>query len=705
MAKQDIIGGRVFQLPVDDINLAGIVRPLWDAKLWIALSALLFMLAGGYYTFWVMTPQYRATSVIEFTPAQSGSFDLTSVLSQSSLNQSEINTRLNKLRSRELIEELVRVEDLTTIPELNPLLVAPSWFSLAGLWAVLGSSDVEAKRQAQNSRQTVGTIRSNVAVENPRDTYLFNLSFSSQDPQLAARIVNRLAEIYIAAEARENFEAGEQSIVWISEKVNLLEEEIRERESRISAFNAQSEVLSRETLEGINVQLKTFRERLAERKIALDTDRALLTQQQAAVDSRDVQQILTVFPDATLRRLAQSLTNDMTGPAQSVAAFQAQLDRLMSSTQARINQGEREQVSVSNSLESLQANYDTQSRELQTLTQMERELAVSRDLYQTMLTGLQETTVQVGLVPAEARLMSSALPPIVPYSPRPLFNLAVSLVLGVMLGMLLVWGAHRLLGGVKTTSRLEYATGVTVTGEVPKMPVSARKDLVNYLVSNSTSAVSEAIRNLRTSILMSSEEGQAPQVIMITSSIPGEGKTTLSICLAANIAALGKRVIIVEGDFRRRTLDEYFEFSEGGSHDVLNGTRTLEEVVYHDPRLGLDVLRGQSKGGENAADVLSSLVFAQLLAKLRTRYDYVILDTPPVLIVSDARILAREVDYILYAAKWNMTREDTIKAGLKMFETIGSPVSGLALTQIDVKRAQTYYGRGYEKGQYYDKDD
>ena len=703
MADQDIMDGRVSQLPLDDINLAEIARALWNAKLWITLSALLFMMAGGYYTFWVMTPQYRATSVIEFTPAQSGSFDLTSVLSQSSLNQSEINTRLNKLRSREMIEELVRVEDLTTIPELNPLLVAPSRFSLAGLRAVLGSSDVKVERQAQYSRQTVGTIRSNVVVENPRDTYLFNLSFSSQDPQLAARIVNRLAEIYIAAETRENFDAGEQSIDWISDKVKVLEDEIRERESRISAFNAQSDVLSRETLEGINVQLKAFRERLKEREIALATDRALLAQQQAAVDSRDVQKILTVFPDDTLRRLAQPLANDMTSPAQPVVAFQAQLDRLMSSTQSRIIQGEREQLSVLNSLEALQANYDTQSRELQTLTQMERELAVSRDLYQTLLTGLQETTVQVGLVPAEARLMSSALPPIVPFSPRPVFNLAVSLVLGVMFGILLVWCAHRLWGGIKTASRLEYATGVTVIGEVPKMPVSARKDLVDYLVRHPTSAVSEAIRNLRTSILMSS--GEAPQVIMMTSSIPGEGKTTLSICLAANIAASGKRVIIVAGDFRRRTLDIYFDFAEGGSHDVLDGTRKLEEVVYHDPRLGLDVLRGQSKGGENAADVLSSLAFAQLLAKLRTQYDYVILDTPPVLIVSDARILAREVDYILYAAKWNMTREDTIKAGLKMFETIGSPVSGLVLTQIDVKRAQSYYGKSYDKGQYYDKDD
>ena len=710
MAEQDIIGGRVAQLPVDDINLARITLALWNFKLWIGLSALLFMLVGGYYTFQIMTPQYRATSVIEFTPSQSGSLDLTSVFSQTSLNQSEINTRLNKLQSREMIEALVRAENLATLPELNPALLPPGRFSIERL---LRKSDVElteAERQAQHFRLTVGTIRSKISVENPRDTYLFNVSFSSQTPQLAARIVNRLAEIYIAAEAQESFQAGEQSIGWISSKVTKLEEEIRERESQIASFEAKIDIVSREALEGINVQLKNFRDRLEEREIALVADRALLEQQQAAVESRDLQRILSIFPDPVLRRIAQSLANDITGTTQSVTAFEAQLEQLIAKTQTIIAQGEGEQQSVSSSLEKLQANYDTQSRELQTLTQMERELTVSRDLYQTLLTGLQETTVQVGLVPAEARLMSSALPPIVPYSPRPVFNLAVSLVLGVLLGMLLTWVSHMLLGGIKTAKHLEEVTGITVKGEIPKMLGTGRKDLVAYLVSNPTSAISEAIRNLRTSILMHSGQDKSPQVIMVTSSIPGEGKTTLSICLAANIAASGKRVVIGEGDFRRCSLDEYFEFTEGGSHDVLAGNRTLEEVVYHDTRLNLDVLRGRQDGGTNAADMLSSVAFGRLLADLRTRYDYVILDTPPVLIVPDSRILAREVDYILYAAKWNMIREDTIQAGLKMFETIGSPVSGLALTQVDVKRAQKYYGGGYssyvgyDKGQYYGKE-
>ncbi len=199
-----------------------------------------------------------------------------------------------------------------------------------------------------NFRQTVGTIRSQIVVDNPRDTYLFNLSFSSQDPRLAERIVNSLAQIYIDAEARQNFEAGEKSIGFISDKVTTLEEEIRERENDFAAAQAESDVINREALEGINVQFKNFRDRLQDREITIAADRALLAEQQAAIASRDVRQILAVFADPVLCRLAEPLANDMTGLAQDVAAFESQLDRLVSNTENRITQGEREQLSVSN---------------------------------------------------------------------------------------------------------------------------------------------------------------------------------------------------------------------------------------------------------------------------------------------------------------------------------------------------------------------
>ena len=211
-------------------------------------------------------------------------------------------------------------------------------------------------------------------------------------------------------------------------------------------------------------------------------------------------------------------------------------------------------------------------------------------------------------------------------------------------------------------------------------------------------AAAEAIRNLRTSVLLSNLD-VAPKVILVSSSVPGEGKTTQAIGLAHNLAGLGKKVLLVEGDIRRRTFKEYFKSeTDLGLIGVLSEEVPLEQAILRPEGFPVDVLMGQ-KSSVNAADLFSSDTFEGFMARARKQYDYIVIDTPPVLVVPDARVIAAVADAIVYVAQWDSTPRSQVIEGLKLFASVGAPVTGLSLSQIDPKKMKRY-GYGGQYGAY-----
>jgi capsular exopolysaccharide synthesis family protein len=244
-----------------------------------------------------------------------------------------------------------------------------------------------------------------------------------------------------------------------------------------------------------------------------------------------------------------------------------------------------------------------------------------------------------------------------------------------------------------------------VLGQIPTIPAKARADVFAYLRNKPTSAAAEAIRNLRTSLLMSNVDAP-PQVILSTSSLPGEGKTTQSLALAQNMAAMGQKVLLIEGDIRRRVFRDYFRIeTQDGLLSVLGAGRPLTDVIWSDPTLGFDILMGE-EGTLNAADLFSSRAFGEMLTQARELYDRILIDTPPVLAVPDARVIGQLADVVLYTVRWDHTHRDSVAEGLRLFETIHVPVAGLVLAQIDPKGVKRYGHAGaygaYDSAYYHD---
>lgn len=689
----------------DEIDLMELARAIWRGKWTIALAMAVAALLAGYYVFGVAEPKYRSTVAMTLEVRSKQVVDIESVLSGVSTEDAAINTEVEVLLSRRVLGNLVDRLNLVEDPEFNTDLEPPSVLDgVKGLvQGLIASSTGDGGEPVRKSTRdlTIDTLREALSAAVKRDTYVYTLSATTSDPQKSARIVNTLASIYIDEQIAVKFEATEQAVSWLSARVTELEAELRDKEEILKAAMAETDLISAEALEGLNLQVKDLRDRLQEMRGQADRAGELETRLRAFLETGDRTAAVETTNDATLNRLLQSVRN---GDAEAAQLFDQRLETLAA-------RAETESARLGNQVEALQQSYRTlqdrielQSEDLLRIQQMEREAETTRTLYETFLTRLKETTVQRGLQQADSRVLSDAIVG-EQVEPRAALTLALALVLGAIVGAGIVLVRQFLHNTFRTAEDLEAATGYSVMGQIPAMPIKARQDLIGYLRDKPTSASAEAVRNLRTSILLSDIDAP-PKVIMSTSSLPGEGKTTQAISLVQNLAGLGKRVLLIEGDIRRRTLNEYFsEAPRGGLITALAGEVPLHEIVFFDERLGADVLMGQESRA-NAADIFSSERFREFVGQARDAYDYVIIDTPPVLVVPDARVIGQHVDAIMFSVAWNRTNRGQVMAAMREFESVNLRVTALVLSQIDPKGMKRYgyggkygaystYGRGY----------
>ena len=676
----------------DDIDIFKVLQVLWRGRLWILLCMLVCFIAGGYYAYRIAQPSYSATAVIEFAPKQSQLLGLEAVVSGTSVDQASRNTEIATISSREMAEAVVKKMGLTNDAAFNsprPLTLKGRIKRIFGMQAPPQVLTIEQK-EILALRRATSWVQNSITANGSRDTYLLKITARADKPGTAMRLANATAEAYIQSQLDEKYAETEQAIDWLSGRVAELETDLRDREIQINNLLSNADVVNRDVLQALQLQIKEFRDRLASRQKTRATIQEQVAIYQNALASQSKTEILAAFDDRLLDRIGTQLEDNLEGNTEDRDAFFARAEALADATRLSLTRVEEEIAGLSKSVTSLEAKGDEQGRDLRILGQMQRELSVSQNLYNTFLVGLQETTVQVGLVRPDARIMSSADMPQTAVTPRKTRILAISLFVGFLIGLAFLLVREVLNNRIQDMNDLENLTNLPVLGSVPIFPIRKREGLLSFLASNPTSSEMGAVRNLRTSILMQNSDKQS-QIIMISSSIPGEGKTSLSLALAHNLSGLGKRVLLMEGDIRRRTLNQYLDESQitHGILDVVNGEASLEDAIIHAPNIGVDILAGQHID-VNPADIFSSTAFQDLLDRIKNNYDHIVIDTPPVLVVPDARIIASMVDKLLYVVKWDSTSREQIKIGVKLFEDFGQTISGFAITQVNVQKIRKY---------------
>ncbi len=689
-----------------EIDLGQVFRTIWRGKFWILLTTLIALLIGGYYAFVIAVPTYTTTAAVALESRQEQVVDIESVMTGLGGDQATVNTEVEVIRSRELMQKLVIQLDLVEDPEFNPSLTPEPKYSLgkavtwirAQLQAPLPAPPPASDQMLLD--EVINNVLKAITVSNIRNSYVFEITAVTEDPDKSAQIANTLAELYIRDQLDVKFAATEKATEFLTKRVSQLQGELEAAESAAKAFNAGTDLVSPEALVGLNRQIKELRDRLGEARASEAQAQARVTALEEAAAAGDLPRMAELADDRTLDRIATLLRNN---PGTDRATFTERYEQIVTRARLEADRATAQIAALQSTIAQQEAQIERQSGDLVKLQQLEREAEASGLIYEYFLNRLKETSVQQGIQQADSRLLSRAVKPLDPSEPRTALILALSLLFGAMVGVSLVILREFSQKTFRLPEELEERTNYTVIGQIPTIPARRRKNVLKYLTDKPTSAAAEAIRNLRTSLLLSDIDHET-QIIMSTSSIPGEGKTTQSLALAQNLSGLGKRVILIEGDIRRRVFAEYFELTnQPGLLSVISGETALESAVYHHPQFDADLLVGE-KSSINAADIFSSDRFKNFLQELRQKYDYIIIDTPPVLAVPDARIIGQWVDAIMYTVKWDSTTHRQVGEGLRLFEGVNLNVTGLVLSQVNNKGMKRYgYGRDYDSyGGYYD---
>lgn len=718
----------------DDLIDLGQLLTVFRRRFWtlIAVGALVFTTVAVVTL--QMTPKYTAVSSVLLNVRQARVVDIEAVLSGAAPDSAMVDTEAEVLRSRALVGAVVDRMDLISVPELNSALQEPGLVdeirsSLAGFVSTLAPAGARApdgnEEDEQVRERVINALMEAVSIRRSGLTYVVNISVTSQNPALARDIANTYGELYLLTQLEAKFEATERANVWLNERVSVLREEVRVREDAVARYreqegliDAQGSTIAEQQVADLNSQLAIQRAEQAESLARLSAVRSQLDRGVSAdtigevLRSSTIQDLRRQLAEVT-RRQAELLSRygprhpQILTARRELADIEDQIDReiqrIVASLENEVNIANQRVRSLEQSLAETRGELAQNNSAIVRLRELEREAQASRALFESFLTRFRQTSEADGLAEADARIVSAAALPLSPSSPNLLLNLALGLVLAGVAGVGVVFVLEMLDNGLNSEADVERQLGVAHIASIPLIKAGLLKGLGRgadpgqYVIDKPLSSFAEAFRTIKSAIRISAIDNKA-RVIAITSAVPGEGKTTLSLCLGRVSAMAGARVIVVDTDLRRRLLTKAMApEAQAGLLEVLSGTHDLDAVIMTDEATKLDLLPLRDTTF-TPQDIFSSRGFVELLDQLRSRYDHVILDTAPVLAVADTRTIASLADGVIVTARWRKSTVNIVRRALQELHASKARLIGVTLNGVDME-AQARYG--YDTTGYY----
>ena len=733
----------------DVIDLRGLAHTLWRGK-WIVVICTLIAAVLGFLVVSQFEPSYRASAKVMFGIQQSNVVNIQEVLVEQQFDSSKLEDQIEVLRSTNLIERVITELNVDRDPAFNPSLrepevtfvsriskfvsLPPELIDLARNIGLLAPpppapDPVEAARRERLS--VINNVLSGLSLKPVGRSRVIEISYVSGSPKTSARIVNMIADQYIIDQLEAKLEATRAATSWLSTRVDELRFRVQRAEEAVESARSELSNDTGQTLEVTQQQLEALNGSLATARAEVSRLQSLYDRLTTAVENgRDLGAISEFRASDIIQRYRQQeaeylsqkivLEGSVLEGHPSLVRLQQQIDevkrniseeakRIVSAAEIDLQAAKAQEGALVTEVRRLEQKALEQSGNQVQLRQLDREAEASRVLYENFLSRLQETSEQEDLQEADARVLSPAEQPLYPEGQAKRRTLLLATILGGIFGVGIVFLLDRLNNTFRSPNQLEELSGETVLGVLPSIGGRAsRRDVIQHLREKPGSSLAESVRNLRTSILFSNID-KPPKVVMFCSSVPREGKSTSSMLVAMTSRQMGKSAIIVDCDLRLPALARILNVADGepGLMSLLDEQITIEEAIFHDPDTGLHVLMSRGSAGHgsiNAADVLSSRKFENLIRKLSEMYELVILDTPPALVVTDARILSKLADTVVYAVQWDKTPRDAVLEGLKELRSVNAPIAGVVMTQVNEDRASrySYDGYSYYKGKYRD---
>lgn len=592
----------------------------------------------------------------------------------------------------------------------------------------------------------LGAFKGGLRVALKPNTRIVEIRYVSTSPQLAASIVNTLANTYVEQNYKTKFESTMQASEWLSRQLSDLQMKVETSQEKLVRFQKEHEIL------GADEKQNIITEKLAELNKELTIAESARMQKESLyslVQSGDPEVVAATSGalesggaggsgglapmvsslrarEAELKIQIAELSTQFGPSYPKIAQLNNQLKEIDAQIQLelkKVSNRVRGQFLAAQQEETMLRNeFEKQKQEANKLNEsaieyslLKRDVDVNRQLYEGLLEKLKEAGVTAGLKSTNVRLVDAARAPTYPTEPNIPRNLAFALVLGLTTGIGLAFLLENMDNTVRTTEQAQIISGLPALGMIPmgsksgldgssKKPLSlaASREAVELITqARPQSQMAESYRALRTSLLLSNL-GTPPKIIMVTSARPQEGKTTTSINTAIVLAQKGVRVLLIDADLRRPSVHKTLGMGpRSGLSNVLTGSVTLDHAIARSPILSNLFVLPAGTPPPNPAELLASSNMRDLLNDLRDKYDHIIIDTPPTLSVTDAVVLSQRVDAIILVIRSSKTTKQALRRSRDILMQVNARITGVLLNAVDLTSPDYYYYYEYQ-GKYHD---
>jgi len=688
---------------------------------WLILSFMLAVVTIVAIATFRMQPVYIATARVEIDRENANILPFQGADSYDFMMDSEnyIETQTKILTSVTLALQTIRNSGLATSPE----------FSSPG-----GSSEAVASGTLANQKlpPELAAFLGSLSVKRVPNSRLMDVSFESTDPQLASRVVNAHIATYMEQNIRSKYEATTQASSWLEERLSELKVKVQKSEDARIAYERQNQIWTLDDKQNITTQrLGDINKELTDAQ----SERMKKESLYQFAKSGNLDAVPQVQNNSTLLDLMHKRTdlssqyNDSLsqyGPNfPKVQRLQAQLQELdanlekekqkiVAVLESDFREARQRETMLTGALDQQKAAANQMAERLVEYNILKREAEANKSLYDGLMTKLKETAISAGLRSSNIRIVDPAMIPSTPARPAKARNVALAFLVGLVGGIGLALMREYLDNTVKTPDDIETLARLPSLAVVPQFAGSngtgKRHGLLKGFSGNGhdkrielvaqhlpKSQMSEAFRALRTSILLSQAD-HPPQVILVTSALPREGKTTAAANLAVTLAQLGDSTVLVDADLRKPGVGRLLNLGSGkyaGLSSYLAGVSSLDLVSVPHPAIPNLVAIPTGPLPPNPADLLSSHKLVEAIAELRTKFKFIVIDSPPIMAATDAVILSVQADGVLLVVRSGETPKEAFTRTRDLLHSVKARILGVVLNAVDSSAPDYYYSYRY----------
>jgi capsular exopolysaccharide synthesis family protein len=741
----------------DEVETKPVVLDYWRIlvkRKWMIFASALAVTAAVAIKTWTEIPIYRATATILIDPEQVDYLPYKDTFQQEAqddwLSGEYIETQIRTIKSLTLATRVIKALNLES--HLGPVKEeSPSSHSKIYAWVM---SVISPKRNGQANASndpaenqyspSAPSLSANLQATPVRGSRLIQVSFSSPDPALTATVANTVCAQYIEYNMEARYRSTQTATEFLTKQLVDLKANVEKSEEELLKFGQQMDIVTLDDKGGNAISQKL-----------IDLNTALTHAQMDRLEKestwRIVQDSLPGFPDSLRSPGMTVLENSLAQLQQEEATLSvlykpgwpdlARVQRQREEVERQLVEARKRAVKdIENDYSAAVAKETTisqavaaQAAESMKLSQnsiqyniLKREVETNQQLYNGFLQRLKEAGISAGLKSSNIRILDAAVVPGTPETPDKPRSMFYGVMGGLFCGMLLAFFFEYLDSSVKSPDDVDRFIKLPTLGVIPSpaslsstsshrllvargnngLSGASRVELVAF--QNVKSIVSEAYRNTRTSVLLSSGASRRPKSLLITSSWMGEGKTTTSLNLAITLCQTGEKVLLLDCDMRNPNLHRILDLGHSagmseylsGNAD-LSGNGDLSPLVQETSVPNLYIIPG-GHTPPNPAELLGSERMKDVLALSNGHFDHIVIDSPPVLSVADARILAPVVDGVILVIKGGETPKQAVQRCKRLLQEVNANIIGTVLNCVDVRSADyLYYSRYYYRYGYY----